>query len=92
MSRFLAGGSFIDIMVIHGMAKTTLYKFVYQFTDDFVTIEEYKLHFPISTSRVDELKRQRLSHEFAKLSRGVVTGCLDAADGIVIKIQKPTKN
>ena len=72
------------------MAKATLYKFVYQFTDDFVTIEEYKLYFPISPSQVDELKRQRLSHEFSKLSRGVVQGCLGAGDGIVIKIQKPT--
>lgn len=89
--RLLAGGSYIDIQVIHGMAKSTLYHTLDIFINDFLSLPHYRLNFPLGQTTADESLRQRISAGFAKLSRGVLRGCLGAVDGIVIKIKKPSK-
>lgn len=85
--RWLAGGSYLDIGIIHGVGKTTLYKLIDHFIDDFLELNEYNLKFPIGPDR-DDL-RDKIESDFAALSGGLLRGCLGALDGIVVAIKKP---
>jgi len=77
--RYLAGGSYIDIYQMHGVAYQTFYKCVWEVCD--AIIAEFPLDFPID----DEQKLTALAAQFDSRGRGLLEGCVGALDGIAIK-------
>jgi hypothetical protein len=86
--RFLAGGSYMDIAIIHGCDFDTVYPVV-----------ERTLHALDQLPLLDNMHFERdiaspsarvaLAAAFAKISAGVLVGCLGALDGLLIPIECP---
>lgn len=85
--RWLAGGSHMDIVDIHGISDTTLYYCIDAFVLTVVDHPKYKIEFPIG----DEQALDELSEGFARLDRTqCFDGCVGALDGLIIPIRKPS--
>ena len=86
--RFLAGGAYLDIMYLHGVSRTTVYRHV------FSTLNALDAALPAFTLDEDihDLERcRRLSSVFAAKTDGHIQGAIAAWDGILFKVQKPTQ-
>ena len=81
--RFFAGGHVRDICHMHGVHNSTFYKAVWQFVD-FVNFDiplQYPLH--------DEAALDGIASGFNNITRGVISKCAGAIDGIAIQIKCP---
>lgn len=83
--RWLAGGSYMDIVDIHGVCETTFYatKEIVMFA--LVNALQKEVSWPKT-----EAERAKVSKRFAENSGGVIQGCLSALDGIAIEVREPT--
>lgn len=85
--RWLAGGSYLDIVDVHGVSTTTLYQSLHAFLFALVHHPRYKIEFPIE----DEGELDKIAEGFAEIDRtGCFTGCVGALDGLIVPIQKPS--
>jgi hypothetical protein len=92
--RYLAGSRWVDIVRIHGVSKSSLFLCIRQVTRAIVRHPLIgKPKFP-----TDEVEAKEYADEWASLSgppagrRGVLSGCIGAIDGILIKTRAPTNN
>lgn len=84
--RFLAGGSYMDIAVLHGVHRSTLFMCVWRVIDAIEMVPEFNLRFPIDdTARLTEL-----ANDFQCQRGNPLWGCVGAIDGIAIEITRPT--
>lgn len=84
--RWLAGGSYLDIVDIHGISHSVLYYCIDAFVLTVVEHPKYKIKYPIGDAEALE----ELSQGFARLDRTeCFDGCVGALDGLIIPIRKP---
>ena len=83
--RWLAGGSFLDIRLCHGIGKKTVYMCLWRAVDAINSVGPLKLEFPWG----DNEKLAEMELGFAKLTKGYFRGCVFAADGFCIRIRAP---
>ena len=83
--RWFAGGSYLDIRLVHGMSKNTLYKCVWEAVDAINSSPQLSLKFPWD----DEKELEKLERGFASLSKGKVRGCIFSLDGFCVRIHCP---
>jgi hypothetical protein len=91
--RYLAGSRWVDIVRIHGVSKPALYVCIGQVIRAIIRHPLIgKAKFP-----TDEVEAKKYAEQWASLSgppggrRGVLSGCIGAIDGILIKTRAPTK-
>jgi hypothetical protein len=85
--RWLAGGSYLDICTIFGLAKKSFYNDNYVLWPTMEAIDA-TLIMGFSCSEED---LAATAAEFASMSNGVMTGCVSALDGWVVKTRQPTR-
>jgi hypothetical protein len=83
--RWCAGGSYLDIRLVHCMGRSTIYSCVWQTVDAINAAPELQLVFPWD----DDEKLNELEQGFASLSGGRVRGCVFAMDGFAVRIKSP---
>lgn len=86
--RYLAGGSYLDIMYLHGVSRSTCYKHI------FGTLKAMDMALPEFTLDEDihSLERCRaLTATFAAKTDEYIQGAIAAWDGIIFKVEKPTQ-
>lgn len=81
--RFLAGGSHLDIMDLHGVGYSTFYRCLWR------TCYALDKCLPMSFNVADEDEMAQLEDGFARLTRHVLRGIVGAIDGLAVKIIKP---
>ena len=81
--RWLAGGSYLDISMSHGVAPQTFYFCVNQIL--LILNSSLKLRFPVS----DREQLTKISENFEKNGRNPLKRCVGALDGIAIRIAEP---
>jgi DDE superfamily endonuclease len=92
--RYLAGSRWVDIVRIHGVGRSTVFKV----TQDFVrACVKHPLlgkpKFPTNETEAEEYAREwaNLSRPFGSERHGVLDKCIGAIDGILIKTRAPSK-
>ena len=82
--RFMAGGSYLDIVLYHGVHRSTFFSALWEVVG--AINEELSLAFPVDD--VDAL--QAISDGFQERMNNPLAGCVGALDGIAIEIQRPS--
>ena len=93
--RYLGGSRWVDIVRIHGVSKSAVFRCIRQFVRACVKHPLVgKPKFP-----TDEFEAEQYAQEWARLSGppgsgrcGVLSKCIGAIDGIIIKTRSPSKN
>ena len=83
--RWFAGGSYLDIRLVHCMGRSTIYSCVWHTVDAINAAPELQLVFPWD----DDEKLNELEQGFASLSGGRVRGCVFVMDGFAVRIKAP---
>ena len=86
--RWLAGGSYIDIAIIHGVAVSTFYDVVKDTLQKLDACEALNLHFPLKNE--DELWSNAKGFQ-DKAQHVVFTSAVGALDGILIECNAPNR-
>ena len=81
--RIVAGGSYLDVADIHGLATTTVQKHFWR------TVQALVETLTLDLRLDDPAGLEALEEGFADASNGIVRGCVGALDGVVFKIHKP---
>lgn len=85
--RWMAGGSYLDIADLHGVAVQTFYACLWE------TIEAIDAAYELPLMRyLDQVEQGALEHlieGFDRKSSGLIRGCFGAIDGLAVKIEKP---
>lgn len=84
-SRFLAGGSYLDIYQMHGVSRSTFFSLLWKTLDLFV--RSYPT--PWKMSDENECKKNAAAFQNRSSVPGTFSGCVGAIDGIGIKILAP---
>jgi len=84
--RWLAGGSYLDIAMCHGVAPTSVNKIVDQVVD--ALIEQYGEQLAPEKFG-DPAECERIAETFRRKNHGWVDKCIGAVDGLAIKICRP---
>jgi len=83
--RYLAGGSFVDIIDMHGVGKNSFYKLLW------ATVEEINKAIKMDGIPMkNHTALAKISGGFERLNSGALVGCVGAIDGIAIEVFKPT--
>jgi hypothetical protein len=88
--RLLAGGSYLDVADLHGVALCTANK-AYNSVLDAIDAE---VQLPLSTEEdlQDPVLLEELAAGFARHTDGVVYGAIGALDGVHVKIERPEED
>jgi hypothetical protein len=87
--RWLAGGSYVDIAIIHGVAISTFYKVVNSTVESLDNLEPLMLQFPLQ----DERKLWGIAEGFQKKAgHTIFNGVVGALDGILVECEAPNRN
>ena len=84
--RWFAGGSYLDIKLVHGMQVPTMYTCAWHAVDAINKSPQLQLIFPWD----DDAKLEEIELGFAGLCEGKVRGCVFALDGFCIRIIAPS--
>ena len=84
--RYFAGGSYLDILMSHGVGKTDFYNSVWAVVHAVNNEDELMLQFP---QTVDECTAT--ANEFAARSKASFNNCVGCIDGVLLWIEKPRK-
>ena len=82
--RYFAGGSYLDILMSHGVGKTDFYKSVWAVVHAVNNADELMLQFP---QTIDECNAT--ANEFAARSKAGFNNCVGCIDGVLLWIEKP---
>ena len=84
--RWMAGGSYLDIVDMHGISDVTLYASVRAFVLALINHPKYKIQFPTK----DETELRKIEREWNQLDKtGKFAGCVGALDGLIVHVTKP---
>lgn len=87
--RFLAGGSFHDIILAFGLAKGSFFSTDPEKGVLWPTLEAIDQAFTIGLPVDDPAELDKIAADFGKYSHGELPGCVMAIDGWVAKTRKP---
>lgn len=83
--RFLAGGSYLDLILLHGVHRSTFFKAVWRVID--AINDTHNLLFPLSDS--EQLVDIADAFQTNRGSPQAMWGCVGAVDGLCIEILRP---
>ena len=83
--RFFAGGSYLDIQLMHGVHSTTAFAAMWRVVDALVASPVGKPRFPID----DVAALRSLAEGFSSRYNNPLANCVGAVDGIAIEIRRP---
>lgn len=87
MLRWLAGGSYLDIMYLYGVDCTsTFYNVLW---DTLVRVDAALPALSLESDLSDLGRCQTLASGFANRTSGWITGCIGALDGLLLQIEMP---
>lgn len=85
--RFLAGGSYLDIMLLHGVHRSTFFVIIWRVIDAINNTESFALCFPIDDAdKLSDISKKFMSN---RKSPSAMSGCVGALDGLCIEIIRP---
>ena len=90
MLRILAGSSYLDMLMIFCVGKTTVYDAFHEIITWINSTFEFELRGLLESENLVGL--QKISEGFAKFSNGQLVGIIGAIDRIAIRIKRPTKH
>lgn len=82
--RWFAGGSYLDIIISHGVSKSIVYDSIWAVVEAVNKCKELDLKFP---STPDEC--EAIASEFVQRSMAGFSNCVGCIDGLLIWIEKP---
>ncbi|CAM9563148.1 unnamed protein product, partial [Hapterophycus canaliculatus] len=86
--RWLAGGTIEEVMMGPNVAKSTAYSMVHDGIEAIVRCERLRIKFPTT-----EAELQKTADGFrARSTEDVIKRCVGAADGLIVRILKPSKS
>ena len=84
--RWLAGGSYLDIVDMHGISETTFYHCNRAFVMALINHPRHKINFPYK----DEVELGNIARGWSQLDKTQsFPGCVGALDGLIVAITKP---
>lgn len=83
--RWLSGGSYLDIVDLHGVCETSFYAA----KESVMFALQKGLKREVSWPKSEE-DRVKVAQRFSENSGGVMRGCLSALDGLAVEIKEPT--
>ena len=83
--RYFAGGSPVDIAIVHGVSPSEVYRAVWEVVDAVNACKTLQFEFPSKHA-----EQMQLASDFERLSRAGFDNCAGAIDGILVWIHKPT--
>ena len=88
--RLLAGGSYLDLSPLYEVGFTYPYSIFHSVIKDWICDDRFV---EINGARYlnDEERMRNVARQFAERSSGVISGCIGALDGWLVKIRKPNK-
>jgi len=88
--RVLGGGSYMDIALLFGISFNHAHKIMGYVIQNWLT---HPFFYPIDGIKYcsDELRMREVSDHFFNASQGVMSGCIGALDGWVVKIRAPSR-
>ena len=88
--RYLAGGSYLDIMRIHKVSKACFNGTIKRVIKAIIVSGHGLVCFGVNEEgEADVNWLTRIARQFQQKTRGVIWGCIGAVDGIVLKIKCP---
>ena len=84
--RYLAGGSYLDIMYLHGVGRTCFYRYLWPTLD---AIDKALPEFSLEDDIHDLERCRHLAAGFARKTDGHIRGAVAALDGIIFKVERP---
>jgi hypothetical protein len=90
--RFLAGGSFLDLVFAWGISKSAFFSSEPEYGVVWPTLEAIDRAFKIGLPVNDEAKLQEMADEFSTYTNGLLSGCVTAIDGWVARTRKPNSD
>ncbi|ETK81312.1 hypothetical protein L915_13187 [Phytophthora nicotianae] len=85
-SRYLAGGSYLDIRPMVGISEPSYYRVIDLTMDAILALEELQITFPNSDS-----EKEVVMEAFKNISSGgIMSGCIGCVDGWLCCIKTPT--
>lgn len=84
--RFLAGGIYLDLAFGFNIPHNTVLVYVWEVLEA-IDLEFDNIKFPLG----DEEALRELEQGFMRISKGVFQGTVAAGDGVVFRMQKPTR-
>ena len=86
--RWLAGGSYLDIRLSAGISTPSFFRIVHLCMDAILLCPELAFAFPSTVSEVRDA-----SNAFRSIStNGIIDGCVGCIDGLLMKIQTPSRS
>jgi len=88
--RVLGGGSYMDMALIFGISFNHAHKIVNYTVDNWLMHPRF---YPIDGIKYcsDDIQLQEVANQFCDASQGVMSGCIGALDGWVVKIKAPSR-
>lgn len=83
--RYFAGGSYLDIVLSHGISRSTLFECVWDVVEAVNMSQELNFCFPS-----DYNVQREVASEFAKKSKVGFSNCVGCIDGVLIWTDKPS--
>ena len=83
---YFAGGSYLDIMVSHGIGKTDLYQSIWAVVHATNACTSLQFCFPMTTSQCESI-----ASEFAHRSKAGFRNCIGCIDEMLVWTEKPSK-
>ena len=88
--RMLAGSSYLDLLLVYSIGKTTVYDSFHEVVDWINETFTFQLRTLLDKKNLRALKH--ISSGFASFSQGELEGIIGAIDGIAIRIMCPTES
>ena len=84
---YFAGGSYLDIIMSHSVGKTDFYRSIWAVVHATNECSSLDFQFPSTLA-----KCQSISNEFSLRSKAGFTNCIGCIDGLLIWLEKPSKD
>ena len=85
--RYFAGGSYLDIIMSHSVGKTDFYRSIWAVVHATNQCSSLDFQFPSTLAEC-----QSISNEFSLRSKAGFTNCIGCIDGLLIWLEKPSKD
>ena len=85
--RYFAGGSYLNIIMSHSVGKTDLYRSIWSVVHATNQCSSLDFQFPSMLAAC-----QSISNEFSLRSKAGFTNCIGCIDGLLIWLEKPSKD
>ena len=85
--RYFAGGSYLDIIMSHSVGKTDFYRSIWGVVHATNECSSLDFQFPSTLAEC-----QSISNEFSLRSKVGFTNCIGCIDGLLIWLEKPSKD